>query len=40
MNLRVDAEGNAVTQGQKIEIGGNDRYTALCRKHFYESFTR
>lgn len=34
MNLRVDAEGNAVRQGAQTEIGGNDRYIALCRKHF------
>jgi thymidine kinase len=34
MNLRVDAEGNAVKQGAQTEIGGNDRYVALCRKHF------
>lgn len=38
MNLRIDAEGSAVTTGDKIEIGGNDRYTALCRKHFFEAF--
>ena len=37
MNLRVDAEGNAVKQGQQTEIGGNDRYVALCRKHFSEA---
>ena len=36
MNLRIDAEGNAVKQGESIEIGGNDRYIALCRKHFME----
>jgi thymidine kinase len=34
MNLRVDADGNAVRQGAQTEIGGNDRYIALCRKHF------
>lgn len=34
MNLRVDAAGNAVKQGAQTEIGGNDRYIALCRKHF------
>ncbi|GAA4768006.1 thymidine kinase [Stakelama sediminis] len=34
MNLRVDAEGRAVAQGAQTEIGGNDRYVALCRKHF------
>ncbi len=34
MNLRVDASGTAVRQGAQTEIGGNDRYVALCRKHF------
>lgn len=34
MNLRVDAEGRAVAEGRQTEIGGNDRYVALCRRHF------
>ena len=37
MNLRVDADGKAVKQGQQTEIGGNDRYVALCRKHFSQA---
>jgi len=37
MNLRVTEEGQAVTQGEQTEIGGNDRYVALCRKHFTEA---
>ncbi len=36
MNLRVDADGHAVIDGAQTEIGGNDRYIALCRKHFFE----
>ena len=36
MNLRVDKDGNAVAAGVQTEIGGNDRYVALCRKHFFE----
>ena len=36
MNLRVDAEGQAVAVGEQTEIGGNDRYIALCRRHFFE----
>ena len=36
MNLRVDAEGHAVASGEQTEIGGNDRYVALCRRHFFE----
>ncbi|WP_252258333.1 thymidine kinase [Erythrobacter aurantius] len=34
MNLRVTEDGSAVKQGAQTEIGGNDRYVALCRKHF------
>lgn len=37
MNLRVDESGAAVREGQQTEIGGNDRYLALCRKHFSEA---
>ena len=36
MNLRVDREGRAVAAGAQTEIGGNDRYIALCRRHFFE----
>ena len=36
MNLRIDAEGHAVAEGAQTEIGGNDRYIALCRRHFIE----
>ncbi len=35
MNLRVDADGHAVASGAQTEIGGNDRYVALCRRHFF-----
>ena len=40
MNLRVDESGAAVKAGAQTEIGGNDRYVALCRKHFSEALTR
>ena len=33
MNLRVDATGRAVREGEQIEIGGNERYVAVCRRH-------
>jgi len=36
MNLRVDEAGHAVAAGAQTEIGGNDRYVALCRRHFFE----
>jgi thymidine kinase len=38
MVLRLDGEGNAVTEGSQVEIGGNDRYISMCRKHFKEEF--
>ena len=37
MNLRVDESGQAVAEGAQTEIGGNDRYLALCRRHFSEA---
>ena len=38
MVLRMDGEGNAVTDGAQVEIGGNDRYVSMCRRHFKEGF--
>lgn len=37
MNLRVDTGGEAVREGAQTEIGGNDRYLALCRRHFSQA---
>ncbi|RUO75954.1 thymidine kinase [Idiomarina seosinensis] len=37
MSLRVDKQGNAVTMGQQIAIGGNDRYVSCCRKHWKQA---
>ena len=34
MNARIDGQGKIVTKGNQVEIGGNDRYTALCYRHF------
>jgi len=36
MNLRIDDAGNVIKEGAQTEIGGNDRYEVLCRKHFME----
>lgn len=32
INARIDENGNVVTNGEQIEIGGNERYVSLCRK--------
>ena len=36
MVVRKNAEGEVVTQGEQVHIGGNDTYQSLCRKHFAE----
>lgn len=38
MVVRQDADGSIVTDGAQVEIGGNDRYVSLCRRHFNENF--
>ena len=32
VNARIDSNGDFVTEGQQLEIGGDDRYIAVCRK--------
>ena len=32
MNARIDSRGEIITEGAQVEIGGNDRYVACCRK--------
>ena len=36
MVLRLDKKGNVIEKGEQIEIGGNEKYVSICRKHFYE----
>ena len=36
MNLRVSDTGKVLREGEQIEIGGNERYIAVCRFHFHE----
>jgi thymidine kinase len=36
MNLRLNADGRALREGAQTEIGGNERYVAVCRRHFVE----
>ena len=37
MVVRLDENSNVVTEGSKVQIGGNDVYRVLCRKHFSEA---
>ena len=35
-NVRFTEEGNVIREGEQVCLGGNDKYTALCRKHYRE----
>lgn len=35
-NARIDKNGKIVTDGEQIEVGGDDRYVSLCRKCYFE----
>ena len=35
MNMRIDAQGRRVLQGEQVLIGGNERYRAVCPSCFY-----
>lgn len=31
VNARIDSRGEIITEGDQVEIGGNDRYISVCR---------
>jgi thymidine kinase len=37
MTVRVKGDGTAEREGAQIEIGGNERYVPLCRRHFSQA---
>ncbi len=37
MVIRVGEDGRALSEGAQVEVGGNDRYLSLCRRHFREA---
>jgi len=36
MVLRINDKGQVIQDGMQIEIGGEDKYVSVCRKHFFE----
>lgn len=37
MVVRKDAEGRVVTDGDQVQVGGNETYLSLCRRHWREA---
>ncbi len=37
MVIRQDENGRAITEGAQVQIGGNETYVSLCRKHWREA---
>ena len=40
MVLRIDSSGRAIKEGHQVQIGGNDRYISVCRRHFKEGLSQ
>ena len=40
MVVRHDAEGKAIREGAQVQIGGNETYISLCRRHWREAVGR
>ena len=36
MVLRLNEDGQIVEDGSQIDIGGEEKYVSVCRKHFYD----
>ena len=36
VNARIDGDGNVVTEGAQVLLGGNDRYMAMCHRCWRE----
>jgi thymidine kinase len=36
MVLRIDNQGKVIHDGNQVQIGGNERYLSVCRRHFKE----
>lgn len=34
MNARIDEHGQIIRTGEQVQIGGNESYMSMCRKHF------
>ncbi len=39
MVVRIDGRGEVEREGAQVEIGGNERYVSLCRRHFVSAIS-
>ena len=37
MVIRRDEGGRAITEGAQVQVGGNETYVSLCRRHWREA---
>ncbi len=37
MVVRQDEQGRALREGAQVQIGGNETYVSLCRRHWREA---
>ena len=37
MVVRQGPDGRALLEGEQVQVGGNEVYVSLCRKHFREA---
>jgi len=37
MVLRLDENGTPFKEGEQVQVGGNESYVSVCRKHYYEA---
>lgn len=40
MVIRTDEHGQAICEGDQVDIGGNDRYVSVCRQHYKQALGR
>ena len=40
VNARIDADGNIITEGSQVLLGGNDSYIAMCHKCWKDKIRR
>ncbi|ETS30607.1 MULTISPECIES: thymidine kinase [Photorhabdus] len=38
--LRFDSEGVAIYDGEQVDIGGNEKYVSVCRKHYMDAISK